>query len=158
MEDNVTQTAQASFLEKNRRPARAFPRALPAASAQIRIPTQRPVSQFDHHIKRQAQQVTNEWTAEVAHTDKLSSQLPATTKTPPDLAPKRIQRFYQKITTTLLKKMVELHNAARKQVDCKVAAKSSPQLQQNQDELWRDMIKPHEERHFQIGRITNYFS
>jgi hypothetical protein len=154
MEDNVAQTAQASLLKKNGRPTKA----LPATSAQIRIPTQRPVSQSDHHIKRKTEHVTKEWTAEVAHTDKLSPQLPLATDTQPALAPKRIQRLHQKITIALLKKMAELHSTARTQVDCKVAAKSSPQHHHDQDELWRDMMKPHEERHFQIGRITNYFS
>jgi hypothetical protein len=149
MEDNVTQTAQAS-LEQNRRPAKTSS----FASAQIRLPTQRPASQHDHHIKRETQQVTKEWTAEVAHTDRLSPQLPAVKATSPILAPKRIQRLH----TSLLKKMAELRSTARINVDRKVAAKSSPQQSQTQDELWRDMIKPHEERHFQIGRITNYFS
>ena len=156
MEDHVTQTAQASLMEVAQHPTKA----LPSTSAQIRIPTNRPVSQSKPQVKREAKQVTKEWTTEVAHADQFSTQLPADTKILPHLAPSRIQRFHQQIISTLLKKMVELHNTARQKVDCKVADKSSVQqkLQHDHDELWRDMIKPHEERHFQIGRITNYFS
>lgn len=153
MKKNISQTVQEAIGEKKRE-AKAFPA--------IRIPTQRPVPQLNHHIKRETQQVTKEWTAEVSHTDQVTSHFPPTSEAAPDLAPKRIQRFHQKKTVSLLKKMVELHAAASKKVDrkVKVVAETNAQqkLEQNQDELWRDMIKPHEERQFQIGRITNFFS
>ena len=160
MKKNVTQTAQASLPGKEDRSTST--KALPVASAQIRIPSQRPIPQLNHHIKRETQQVTKEWTAEVSHTNQVSSHLAQASKVPSSLACKRIQRFHQKKTASLLKKMAELHDSARRKVDHKVTivseTNSQELLQNNQDELWRDMMKPHEERHFQIGRITNFFS
>ncbi len=156
MKKNITQTAQERLPEKNDQAAKA----LPASSAQIRIPTQRPVPQLNNHIERQTKQITKEWTSEVSHTDTLSSQFTAAPKKSTELAPKRIQRLHSKKMSTLLRKMAELHESSRKKVTQKVSVMEEPEkkLEQKQDELWRDMMKPHEERHYQIGRMTNYFS
>jgi hypothetical protein len=162
MKKNITEAVQASFKEKNQDPVQDPVKALPASSSQIRIPTQRPVPQLNHRIKRKTQQVSKEWTAEVSHTDQFTSHLPPSSEAAPDLAPRRIQRFHQKKNSALLKKMVELHDSAKRKVEHKVSvvaeSTSQQKLEKEQDELWRDMMKPHEERHFQIGRVINYYS
>ena len=147
MKKNISETAQASLGDKIEYPTKA----LPAQSAQIRIPTQRPIPQLNHHIKRETEQVSKEWSEEVSHADQLSFHLPPTSAPAGDLAPKRIQRFHQKKTLAVLKKMAELHGAASGQVDHKV---TSPLGIESQDELWRDMIKPQVERKFQIDRFS----
>lgn len=156
MKKNIFQTVQARLPEQNDQASKA----LPATSAQIRIPTQRPVPHLNHHIQRETKQVTKEWTTEVSHTDTLSPQLTTAPKKSADLAPKRIQRLHIKKMSTLLRKMAELHETSRKKVSQKVSVvdESQKKLEHKQDELWRDMMKPHEERQYQIGRITNYFS
>jgi exonuclease VII large subunit len=156
MKKNISKTAQEMLGEKQDHPTRS----LPTSSAQIRIPTQRPAAQLDHHIKHETHQVTKEWTAEATHTEQALYHLVSSYEAAPDLSPKRIQRLHLK--KNLLKKMAELHAAAGKRVDRKVnivdQTNTQQKLEQNQDELWRDMIKPHEERQFQIGRITNFYS
>lgn len=58
--------------------------------------------------------------------------------------------------------MAELHESARRNIEHSVSVvdetDEQEKIEQSQDELWREMIKPHEERQFQIGRVTNYFS
>ncbi len=154
MKNTITDTAQASLAEKKDHPVKVLP-----AGAQIRIPTQRPVPQLKTRIKKTTEQVSKEWTAEASHTDRLSSQLPSAPDAASKLAPKRIQRFHQKKTSSLLKKMAELHDQASQKIDHKVVAESSSRqkLEKAQDELWRDMMKPQVERHFQIDRLTNFF-
>lgn len=158
MKKNVTQTAQASMGGK----PESQVKSLPAASAQIRIPTQRPVPQLNHHIKRTTQQVTKEWTPEVTHTDRVSSYLSPEASEGQDLSHRRIERFHQRKTASLLRKIAELHEASSRKVDNKVSRVDEEDAQKKKendsDELWRDMIKPHVERHFQIGRITNFFT
>ena len=133
--------------------------ALPAKSAQIRIPSQRPVPQLSSKKKHETQQVTKEWNEEVTHTDRVSLYLPSAQSQGKDLTPKRIQRFPLK-TSKILKKIAELQEMPQRKHKVSRASEANEELkkQQDSDELWRDMIKPHEERHFQIGRITNYFS
>ena len=154
MKKNISETAQASLGDKKEYPTKA----LPAHSAQIRIPSQRPIPQLNHHVKRETEQVSKEWSEEVSHTDQVSFHLPPTSAPAADLAPKRIQRFHQKKTLAVLKKMAELHEAASLQVDHKVMvaheSNGEQKQQQAQEELWRDMIKPHVERKFQIDRFS----
>ncbi|MBP7075295.1 MAG: hypothetical protein KBA81_07940 [Rhabdochlamydiaceae bacterium] len=158
MKKNIRETAQASFSD----PADQTGKALPTTSSQIRLPAQRPIAQVSSSTQRQTEQVTKEWSKEVSHTDQVSSQVSVSSEKAPGLASKRVQRFHSKKTMTVLKKMAELNESARRNIEhnVSVVAESSEQekLEQSQDELWRDMIKPHEERQFQIGRITNYFS
>ena len=158
MKKNIRQTAQASLSDQ---PDQAG-KALPLSSSQIRIPAQRPTPQVQPSTQRQTEQVTKEWSKEVSHTDQVSSQVPISSEKAPGLASKRVQRFHSKKTTAVLKKMTELHESARRNIEhnVSVVAETSEQelLEQSQDELWREMIKPHEERQFQIGRVTNYFS
>lgn len=145
MKKNVVETFKT--LLKDKKAGASKP--LPAGSAQIRVPTQRPMPQLNHHIKRETQQVSKEWSGEVAHTDELLSQLPQTSKQAPTLSSKRIQRFPN------LRKKLERSEERSLQ---KMTASQSKTETSDSDELWRDMIKPHEERHFRIGRITNFFT
>ncbi len=158
MKKNITQTAQASLSGQDEQPGKAFP----ASSSQIRTSAERPVPQMCSSIQRQTEQVTKEWSAEVSHTDQVSSQVSTSSGKAPKLASKRVQRFHSKKTSAVLKKMAELHDSASKNMEHSVSivAETSEQkmLEKSHDELWLDMIKPHEERQFQIGRITNYFS
>lgn len=156
MKKNIIQTVQEHLPEQQGQ----APKALPATSAQIRVPTQRPAVQLNNKIKRQTKQVTKEWTSEVSHTDSLSSQFASAPQKSTELAPKRIQRFHIKKMSSLLRKMVELHEGAGKKVSQKVSVvdESQKKPEEKHDELLRDMMKPHEERHYQIGRLTNYFS
>ncbi len=158
MKKNIRQTAQASLPDQQDLPSKA----LPASSSQIRIPAQRPTPQIQPVTQRQTEQVTKEWSKEVTHTDHVSSQVAISSEKAPKIASKRVQRFHSKKTTAVLKKMAELHESARRNIEHNVSVvgetDEQEKLEQSQDELWREMIKPHEERQFQIGRITNYFS
>lgn len=155
MKNNITQTAQISMGEKPDTKAKA----LTVRGAHIRIPTQRPIPQLDHHIKRETQQVTHEWSEEVAHTNRVSSHLPVSRPATKEFVQRRIERFHQKKTINLLKKMAELHEStSRKKVSITREKSAQQKLENDSDELWRDMIKPHEERQFQIGRIANFFT
>ena len=158
MKKNIRETAQASLQGQDDLPGKA----LPASSSQIRISEKRPVPQVRSSIQRQTQQVTKEWSAEVSHTSQVSSQVNASSDKAPKLASKRVQRFHSKKTSAVLKKMAELHDSASKNMERSVSivdeTNEQKMLEKSHDELWLDMIKPHEERQFQIGRITNYFS
>lgn len=155
MKKNITQTAQET-LEDNSHPT---VKALPAKSAQIRIPSQRPVPPINSKKKHETHQVTKEWNDEVSHTDRVSLYLASTLKTGKDLAPKRIQRLSLK-TSKILKKIAELQELPQRKhkVSKTTEVNEALKKQQDSDELWRDMIKPHEERNFQIDRIANFFS
>jgi hypothetical protein len=151
--NNISQTALAS-LDENRKQSRAY-KALPSSTS--RVPSQRPAPQTFSKKQRKTEQVTKEWTSEATHADKFSSQLPAPLDQAGDLSPKKIQRFHIKKTRAVLQKMKELHEKAQKSVTNQVSVSEQP-LENGQDELWRDMMKPHEERHFRIGNVTNFFT
>jgi len=135
---------------------------LTKASAPIRMPKQRPISHKKPEKSHQVQQVTREWNEEATHTDRAASYLPTEEARAKSLAPKRIQRFQQRKAAMLLKKLVEMQQSARQKLGRKVLAQHEEdpekKLDLQREELWRDMLKPHEERQFQIGRITNYFT
>lgn len=155
MKKNITQTAQESIGEKPEKVVKA----ISSKSAQIRIPSQRPIAQWASKKRHTTQQVTKEWSDEVSQTDRATLYLPSSKESGKDLAPKRIQRFPLK-TSKILKKIAELQGLPRRKHKISKSTEADEVLkkQQDSDELWRDMIKPHEERHFQIGRLTNFFS
>jgi hypothetical protein len=145
MNKNFVETFKTLFKDKKA----GASKPLPERSTRIRVPTQRPIPQFNHRIKRETQQVSKEWSGEVAHTDEVLSQLPQASKTAPTLSSKKVQRF-----PNLLKKLEWLEERSLQKMTV-----SQPKTEtSDSDELWRDMIKPHEERHFRIGRVTNFFT
>src|SRR3569832_942036 len=143
MQKDIIQTVQDHLPGQNDQVGKA----LPATSAQIRIPRQRPVAQLNNHVERKTKQVTKEWTSEVSHTNTLSSNFSTAPKKRAELAPRRIRQLPIKRMSTLLKKMIELHEESHKKLSKKVSVVKSSQkkIEQKQDELWLDMMKPHEE-------------
>lgn len=107
-------------------------------------------------------QISKESTLEVIHVDHVSSHFSPPIYKACNLLDRKVQRFHLKKLETLLQKLVEMESNPARKVAKKVSINQDKDLQQtssnSQDELWRDMMRPHEERHYQIGRITNYFS
>ena len=154
---DLSKTVLAS-LDKNKQ--KTASQAISAHRSQIRLPSQRPQPQTDSKKRHNTTQlVTKEWKPEVAHTTEVSSHLSTQPETPHDLPPKKIQRFHLKKTKDILQKMKELHEKAKGMGAFVVKnPKNKAKLEADQDEEWRDLMKSREERHFHIGRITNYFT
>lgn len=157
---HITETAK-SLLEKSEKQAREPKNSSPLKS-QLRIPTQRPTVHQPLRKQRATQHVTKEWTPEVTHTHEISSNFSSTSKNAGSLKTKQIRPFFLKKAKEILQKIKERHT----EESCKVGKRISiihettaqQKEQSDQNELWKEMIKTHEERHFQIGRITNFFS
>jgi hypothetical protein len=154
MTKKISETAQSS-LEAASKDAEEHPtQKLPVTSAQIRVSAQRPLPQLNSHVKREMHQVTKEWTSEVLHTDQLCPSCKPTTQAKQKLSPQRIQRFHQKKTRSLLKQMAEMHELAIRNEGLQMVTETNLPQKRPEDELWRDMIKPREERLFQIDRFS----
>ncbi len=155
---DVSKTARASLSEQKCEEAKA----LSPLMARIRIPTKRPSSTPPLTNKKSPLQATKKGSSEVACTDIVSSHLPNHPESSGNPISKRVHRWHSKKTATVLKKIGEAHEAKDRKLGEKISivSETTPeqQLQSEQDELWRDMMKPHEERNFQISRITNFFS
>lgn len=157
---HITETAKA-LLEENKKQVQEPKNSSPLKS-QLRIPTQRPTAHQPLQKQRATQHVTKEWTPEVAHTHEISSHFSSTTKSAGSLKIKQVRSFPFKKAKEILQKIKEMHTKE----SCKVGKRISiihettaqQKEQSDQNELWKEMIKTHEERHFQIGRITNFFS
>ncbi len=104
---------------------------------------------------QEAKIVSNEWNSEVKQTTHLASSLDLQLVPYPSLIPTRVQLWKLKSYLYLLRALHLLSKGKDLSSDISVLS-SDPQPSQN--ELWADMMKPHEERQFRIGRITNYFS
>lgn len=154
MEKETADKLRASLPTKKSNSAKPISKS----SAQIRISIQRPKalkalsSQSKHHT------VTEKWTDKVIRKDSLTSLAIKTSDAPSHLTSQRVQRFHPKKTASTLEEMVELQERCGQKIDLKVTVSQNAREKQDQDELWRDMIKPHVERQFQIDRIANFFT
>jgi hypothetical protein len=80
-----------------------------------------------------------------------------------DLIPHRVKRWKIKECQHIARKIKALsgQKGAGRQFKIEDLNEDSQLLnkkENSQDELWKEMIKAKEERHFQIGRITKFFS
>ena len=120
---------------------------------------------FKKISERKASLVTSQWNEEAKQTHDVGTH----TQPPPssagaDLIPRHIKRWKVKEYQEILRKI----KALSKRKDAThhfefelITEKKEPtkeEKEKSQDQLWQDMMKSNEERHFQIGRITNYFS
>ena len=87
------------------------------------------------------------------------------THTPPgvDLIPERVKRWKIKECQGIAKKIKDLSKQKAGSDHHKIEVlDDKPEKKDRgdkiQDELWQEMMKSKEERQFQIGRITTYFS
>jgi hypothetical protein len=107
--------------------------------------------------------VTKEWNNEVKQTSNCSSHIEQELTPGTRLIPERVHRWNIKNYSSIARKMQMLVKTADKDMTEQVSVIASQedqtaQADKNRDELWRDMMKVNEERHFRIGRIINYFS
>ena len=114
-------------------------------------------------IQRKTAIVSKEWNTEVQQTSSVSSQLDSQYLPGADLIPSRVHRWTIKNYATIVKKIKGQKQSKEHEMMAQVSQISSPQEPQQaqegqkQDELWRDMMKSQEERHYQITRITTFF-
>ena len=107
--------------------------------------------------------VTKEWNNEVKQTSSFSSHIEQELTPGANLIPERVHRWNIKNYSSNARKKQMLVKTAEKDMTEKVCVITSQEDQTAQankdlDELWRDMMKTNEERHFRIDRIINYFS
>lgn len=108
--------------------------------------------------------VTKDWNKEVKQTSNCSSHMESEPTPGASLIPARVHRWNIKDYSSIARKMQMLVKPPEGEMTEKVSVITSSQKEEaaqddkKQDELWRDMMKTNEERHFRIGRIINYFS
>lgn len=144
-------------------PAESHPHSYAQATA-LRVPNHVPRQAPAKPVIRKTDIVTKEWNKEVQQTSNCSSQIDVEPSPVASLIPARVHRWSIKNYASIARQM-QMHVKPKKgEMTEKVSVISSSEEQQTakeekkQDELWRDMMKTNEERHFNIGRITNYFS
>lgn len=115
-------------------------------------------------VQRKADVISKEFNKEVKHTDDCSSQLDFAPQPYADLIPSRVYRWTIKNYASLAQKMQQLSKQKKANLPENISVISasaegdSEKEEKKQDDLWLDMMKSHEERHFRLGRITNFFS
>lgn len=113
---------------------------------------------------RKTDVVTKDWNKEVKQTSNCSPHMESEPSPGASLIPARVHRWNIKNYSSIARKMQMLVKPQEGEMTEKVSVITSSQEEQTahdnkkQDELWRDMMKTNEERHFRIGRIINYFS
>lgn len=75
-----------------------------------------------------------------------------------DLIPARVKRWQLKEYHLIVLKIKTLSQYNKPSSKHDITLLSNSPLENSQDELWEEMIKTKEERQFQLGRITRYFS
>lgn len=135
-----------------------------AQTTALRVPNHVPMQAPAKPVTRKTDVVTKEWNKEVQQTSNCSSHIDVEPSPVASLIPNRVHRWNIKNYASIARHM-QMHVKPKKgEMTEKVSVISTSEEQQatkeekKQDELWRDMMKNNEERHFRIGRITNYFS
>lgn len=113
--------------------------------------------------ERKTNAVTPEWNEESKHTHDFGSQVESSKIPGADLIPARVKRWkiseFEGIARkirTMSKQRAVTRRFEIQSLDEK--PQTSARQDSAQDQLWQEMMKAKEERQFQIGRITKYFS
>lgn len=128
------------------------------------IPPVTPPAPPKAKAQRKADVITKEFSKEVKQTDDCSSQLDFDPQPYADLIPSRVYRWTIKNYASIAQKMQQLSKQKSADLPEKISVISSSleemsaKEEKKQDDLWIDMMKSHEERHFRLGRITNFFT
>jgi len=124
-----------------------------------------PNSQFStKNQQRQTAIISQDWSKEAKHTSEYSAQFEPNLSPGAHLIPKRVHRWNLKNYAAIVGKMKALAKSKSTEMPTKVSLVKSSKAAQSEkkdkasDDLWRDLMKTNEERNFQIGRITNFFS
>ena len=135
-----------------------------AQATALRVPQSMPRQAITAKAaNRKTDIVTKEWNNEVKQTSNCSSHIEQELTPGANLIPERVHRWNIKNYSSNARKMQMLVKTADKDMTEKVSVINSQgdqtaQANKDRDELWRDMMKTNEERHFRIDRIINYFS
>jgi len=112
--------------------------------------------------QRKASHVSSEWNQESKQTHACGCHVENPLPPGADLIPARVKRWRLKeyhLVARKIQALGETKESSRK-YDITLLQEETPtsQSQSSQDALWEEMIKAKEERQFQLGRITKYFS
>lgn len=113
--------------------------------------------------ERKTNQVSSEWNEESKQTHDKGTHIEIDSSPISDLIPARVNRWKIKEYQHIAKKIKALSNPKKESRQFKIEdLNETSQLlkgkRTSQDELWQEMMKTKEERQFQIGRLTKYFS
>lgn len=104
--------------------------------------------------------ISKGWKSDATQTAVYSSHLGSKTPAGAYLVPERVRRW--KDPSSVINKMRRPCGAAKLPENISLMDGSQERKvrieEEKQDELWRDLMKNQEERHFRIGRITNFFT
>jgi hypothetical protein len=114
------------------------------------------------NIQRKANPVTSEWKKEVERTHACGCHVENSASPGADLIPARVKKWQLRghhLIVRKIKALSKTNEAPSKHSVTHIQQQSSKASSQDgQDALWEEMIKAKEERQFQLGRITKYFS
>lgn len=128
------------------------------------LPPVNPPTPSKAKAQRKADVITKEYSKEVKQTDDCLSHLDLDPQPYADLIPSRIYCWTIKNYASIVQKMQLLAKEKAADLPEKISLilSSSEELsakeEKKQEDLWVDLMKSHEERHFCLGRITNFFT
>lgn len=114
------------------------------------------------NLQRKANLVTPDWNPTSKHAHIYGSNFDNSPSPASDLIPARVHRWrlkeYQMVARKIRALGKEKPSTRKFLIEAIPDAKSAQNQKTTQDELWQEMMKNKEERHFRIGNITKTFS
>ncbi len=146
--------------EKTASPPHSYAK-VPALKVSSQVPAPLPTQKKD---LSNTSPVSNAWNAEVTQTIACSCHMESDSVPGAHLIPERVHRWKIKNHSSIIRKMQDHIRPKATELPEKISVFTTEKDQETkndnrkQDELWRDMMKNQEERHFHLGRITNFFT
>lgn len=114
------------------------------------------------NLQKKANLVTPDWNSTSKHAHSYGSNFDNSPSPAADLIPARVHRWklkeYQVIARKIKALGKEKPSTRKFQIEAIKDSKTSENQKTAQDELWQEMMKNKEERHFRMGNIMKFFS